>query len=165
MIKNVDCRSDNRHAPALAHVTIASICRHRRVVAMPDSSRRALNVSVHPLKLIACIAVGIWLGFVAVLLTCLLFYKALPEAETRMIDNAAAQLSAPPAAKVTPEAEKTMFEKYEQSLRESEARQAWEQAQEQQQKNFNPAKCNFWMQQDRTAPSEKSRANVSQFCG
>ena len=132
---------------------------------MPDSSRPALNASVHPLKLIACIAIGIWLGFIAVALTGLLFYKALPESDTQVIHNAAVQLSAPPAAKVTPEAEKTMFEKYEQSLRESEARQAWEQAQEQQQKSFNPAKCNFWMQQDRTAPSEKSRANVSQFCG
>ena len=132
---------------------------------MPDSSRRALNVSVHPLKLVACIAIGIWLGFIAVALTGLLIYKALPESDTRAISNAAAQLSAPAAAKATPEAEKTMFEKYEQSLRESEARQAWEQAQEQQQKNFNVPKCNFWMQQDRTAPSEKSRANVSQFCG
>ena len=132
---------------------------------MPDSSRPALNASVHPLKLIACIAVGIWLGFIAVLLTGWLLYKAMPESQTQVIHNAAAQLSAPAAAKATPEAEKTMFEKYEQSLRESEARQAWEQAQEQQQKNFNAPKCNFWMQQDRTAPSEKSRANVSQFCG
>ena len=132
---------------------------------MPDSSRRALNVSVHPLKLVACIAIGIWLGVIAVALTGLLIYKALPESDTRAISNAAAQLSAPPAAKATPEAEKSMFEKYEQSLRESEARQAWEQAQEQQQKNFNAPKCNFWMQQDRTAPSKKSRANVSQFCG
>ena len=132
---------------------------------MPDSHRTALNASVHPLKLIACIAVGIWLGFIAIALTGLLFYKALPESDTQAIHNAAAQLGTPPVAKGTPEAEKTMFEKYERSLRESEARQAWEQAQEQQQKNFNPAKCNFWMQQDRTAPSEKSRANVSQFCG
>lgn len=132
---------------------------------MPDSSRRALNVSIHPLKLVACIAIGIWLGFIAVALTGLLIYKALPASDTQVMSNAAAQLSAPPTAKVTPEAEKTMFEKYEQSLRESEARQAWEQAQEQQQKNFNAPKCNFWIQQDQTAPSEKSRANVSQFCG
>lgn len=133
---------------------------------MPTTTqRRELNVSMHPLKLIACIAIGIWLGFIAVLLTCMLFYKALPEAQTQVIDNAAAQLSAPPVAKPAPEAEKTMFEKYEKSLRESEARQAAEQAQEQQQKSFNGPKCNFWMQQDRTAPSEKSRANVIQFCG
>ncbi|MCD5987048.1 hypothetical protein KDX30_03930 [Pseudomonas sp. CDFA 553] len=132
---------------------------------MPTTHRRELNVSLHPLKLIACIAIGIWLGFVAVAMTGMLIYKALPAAETQVINNAAAQLSAPPVEKPAPAAEKTMFEKYEQSLRESEARQAWEQAQEQQQKNFNGPKCNFWMQQDRTAPSEKSRANVIQFCG
>ena len=132
---------------------------------MSDSSRRELKVSVPPLKLIACIAIGIWLGFIAVALTGFLVYKALPEAQTQVISSAAKQLSTAPAAKPVPEAEKTMFEKYEQSLRESEARQAWEQAQEQQQKGFNAPKCNFWMQQDRTAPSEKSRANVSQFCG
>lgn len=133
---------------------------------MPTSRRRELNVSIHPLKLIACIAIGIWLGFIAVVLTGILFYKALPDAGTTAISNAAAQLSAPPAAaKPAPQTDKTMFEKYEQSLRESEARQAWEQAQEQQQKNFNGPKCDFWMQQDRTAPSEKSRANVARFCG
>ena len=132
---------------------------------MSDSSRRELKVSVHPLKLIACIAIGIWLGFIAVALTGILIYKTLPDTQTQVISSAAKQLGTPPAAKPVPEAEKTMFEKYEQSLRESEARQAWEQAQEQQQKSFNAPKCNFWMQQDRTAPSEKSRANVSQFCG
>ncbi|WP_122665792.1 hypothetical protein [Pseudomonas viridiflava] len=132
---------------------------------MPTHNRRELNVSVQPLKLIACIAIGIWLGFIAVVLTGMLFYKALPAAETQVINNAAAQLSAPPVANPAPAAEKTMFEKYEQSIRESEARQAWEQAQEQQQKNFSAPKCNFWLQQDRTAPSEKSRANVLQFCG
>lgn len=132
---------------------------------MPVNRRRELNIAFHPLKLIACIAVGIWLGFLAVMLTGMLFYKALPASDTQAVDRAAAQLSAPPTAKPAPEAEKTMFEKYERSLRESEARQAWEQAQEQRQKNFNGPKCDFWMQQDRTAPSEKSRANISQFCG
>lgn len=132
---------------------------------MPVRNRRELNVSLHPLKLIACIAVGLWLGFLAIALTALLFYKALPAADQQKVDSALAQPSAPQAAKPAPEAEKTMFEKYENSLRESEARQAREQAQEQQQKQFSGPKCDFWMQQDRTAPSEKSRANVIQFCG
>ncbi|EPN56728.1 hypothetical protein A244_13218, partial [Pseudomonas syringae pv. actinidiae ICMP 18807] len=61
--------------------------------------------------------------------------------------------------------ETEMFRKYQQSLRESEARQAREQAQEQQQRTFNRPKCDFWMQQDRTAPSEKSRASINQYCG
>lgn len=132
---------------------------------MPARNHRELNVSLHPLKLIACIAVGLWLGFLAISLTALLFYKALPPADQQKLDSAIAQPSPSQAAKPTPEAEKTLFEKYEKSLRESEARQAREQAQEQQQKQFSGPKCDFWLQQDRTAPSEKSRANVIQFCG
>jgi hypothetical protein len=130
---------------------------------MPHSSRRELNVSVHPLKLIACIALGIWLGIAAVVLTGVLVFRALPETQAQVVSSAALRLSTPPATTTGPE--KTMFEKYEQSLRESEARQAMEQSQEQQQKSFSAPKCNFWLQQDRTAPSDKSRANVIQFCG
>ncbi len=132
---------------------------------MPARNRRELNVSLHPLKLIACIAAGLWLGFLTIALTCLLFYKALPPADQQKVESALAQPSTPQTANPAPEAEKTMFEKYEKSLRESEARQAREQAQEQQQRQFSGPKCDFWMQQDRTAPSEKSRANVIQFCG
>ncbi|MFA0995934.1 MULTISPECIES: hypothetical protein [Pseudomonas syringae group] len=128
--------------------------------------RRDLYVS---LKLIVCIALGIWLGALAVFLTGLLYYKSLPPAQTQALDNAAAQLSAPPGQKTgntaAAEPETEMFRKYQQSLRESEARQAREQAQEQQQRTFNRPKCDFWMQQDRTAPSEKSRASINQYCG
>ncbi|MCV4342369.1 hypothetical protein [Pseudomonas capsici] len=123
-------------------------------------NRRELYVS---LKLILCIALGIWLGAMAVVLTGFLFYKSLPPAQTQVLEKAAAQLRAPAAPQV--ESESTMFQKYEQNLRENEARQAREQAQELQQKNFSRSKCDFWMQQDRTAPSEKSRAGINQYCG
>ncbi|GFM79546.1 hypothetical protein PSCICN_02380 [Pseudomonas cichorii] len=123
-------------------------------------NRRELYVS---LKLILCIALGIWLGAMAVALTGMLYYKNLPPAQTQALEKAAAQLRAPAAPPVEPE--NAMFQKYEQSLRESEARQAREQAQEQQQKNFSRSKCDFWMQQDRTAPSDKSRAGINQYCG
>ncbi len=85
--------------------------------------RRDLYVS---LKLIVCIALGIWLGAMAVFLTGLLYYKSLPPAQTQALEQAATQLSAPPAQKAgkVAEPETEMFRKYEQSLRESEARQA-----------------------------------------
>lgn len=47
--------------------------------------RRDLYVS---LKLIVCIALGIWLGALAVFLTGLLYYKSLPPAQTQALDNA-----------------------------------------------------------------------------
>jgi hypothetical protein len=130
-----------------------------------STRRRELYVS---LKLILCIALGIWLGAMAVVLTGMLFYKDLPPAQTQVLEKAAAQLANPKAA-ATPapdvDPQNTMFQKYEQALRESEARQAREQAQEQQQRNFSRSKCDFWMQQDRTAPSDKSRANINEYCG
>ncbi|MBP0952320.1 hypothetical protein JTA33_17940 [Pseudomonas sp. 20GA0080] len=128
---------------------------------MPSHIRRhELSASV---KLIICIALGIWLGAMAVVLTGWLVYKSLPPAQTVALEKAAAQLTAPPAPQAEPET--AMFRKYEQSLRESEARQAREQVQEQQQRNFSRSKCDFWMQQDRTAPSEKSRASINEYCG
>lgn len=128
---------------------------------MSSTRRSELYAS---LKLILCIALGIWLGAMAVIATGMLFYKNLPPAQTQALEQAAAQLRSPsPAAQ--PEPENAMFQKYEQSLRESEARQAREQVQEQQQRNYSRSKCDFWMQQDRTAPSEKSRASINQYCG
>lgn len=124
--------------------------------------RRELYAS---LRLILCIALGIWLGAVAVALTGMLIFKNLPPAQTQVLENAAARLSTPPAPAAAEEPEGAMFRKYEQSLRESEARQAREQAQEQQQRNYSRSKCDFWMQQDRTAPSEKSRASINEYCG
>lgn len=130
---------------------------------MPATPRRRdLYVS---LKLIVCIALGIWLGAMAVFLTGLLYVKSLPPAQSQALENAATQLSRPPAKAPVSEPDTEMFRKYEQSLRESEARQAREQAQEQQQSTFSRSKCDFWLQQDRTAPSEKSRASINQYCG
>lgn len=127
---------------------------------MSSSRRHELYVS---LKLILCIALGIWLGAVAVILTGPLLIKALPAAQTLALAEASARIAPPPP----PAADQpdTMLRKFEQNLRESEARQAQEYEQARQNRQFNRAKCDFWLQQDRTAPSEKSRASVNEFCG
>ncbi|MEG5263849.1 hypothetical protein TRP66_06060 [Pseudomonas sp. JDS28PS106] len=117
------------------------------------------------LKLILCIAAGIWLGMIAVALTGWLFYKSLPQAQTQTLERAATQLATPAPVAPVEEPDTAMFHKYEQSLRESEARQAQEQLQEQRQRTYSRSKCDFWMQQDRTAPSEKSRASINLYCG
>jgi hypothetical protein len=124
-----------------------------------------LSVTLHPLKLVLSIAAGIWLGFLAVALTAWLIYKALPAEQTQALNNAAAQLTIPPGAKPRPESDNPMFDQYRQMLRDSEARQAQEAEQVERQRSFNGPKCQFWMQQNQTAPSEKSRAAIYQFCG
>lgn len=125
------------------------------------SNRREVYVS---LKLILCIALGIWLGVVAVVLTGLLLYKSLPVEQTRLVEAAVVRLAEPPDAPVQTQPS-AMFDKYQQSLRESEARQAREYADAQRKSTFNRAKCDFWLQQDRTAPSDKSRNGITEFCG
>jgi hypothetical protein len=128
-------------------------------------NHRELSVTLRPLKLVLSIAAGIWLGFLAVALTGWLLYKLLPAEQAQAVTNAAAQLSAPPAAKARPEGDNPMFDQYRQILRDSEARQAQEAEQAERQRSFNGPKCQFWMQQNQTAPSEKSRAAIYQYCG
>lgn len=128
-------------------------------------NRRELSVTLHPLKLVLSIAAGIWLGFLAVLLTAWLVYKALPAEQAQALKNTASELTTPPAAKANPESDNPMFDQYRQILREGEARQAEQVEQAERQRNFNAPKCQFWMQQNQTAPSEKSRAAIYQFCG
>ncbi|WP_296183166.1 hypothetical protein [Pseudomonas sp. UBA1879] len=128
-------------------------------------NHRELSVTLRPLKLILSIAVGIWLGFLAVVLTAWLIYKALPPEQAQAVNSAATQLTTPSAAKPKADSDNPMFDQYRQILRDSEARQAQEAEQAERQRSFNGPKCQFWMQQNQTAPSEKSRAAIYQFCG
>lgn len=129
------------------------------------ANRRAVSVTLHPVKLIVSIAVGIWLGFLTIVLSAWLIYKALPAEQAQALNNAATQMVSPPVNKAKAESDNPMFDQYRQTLRDSEARQAQEAEQVERQRSFNGPKCQFWMQQNQTAPSEKSRAAVYQFCG
>ncbi|TDV70424.1 hypothetical protein [Pseudomonas sp. LP_7_YM] len=126
---------------------------------------RELSATLRPLKLALSIAAGIWLGCLAVVLTGWLVYKALPAEQTQALNNAAAQLITPPTGKAKPESDNSMFDQYRQILRDSETRQAQKAEEADRQRSFNGPKCQFWMQQNQTAPSEKSRAAIYQFCG
>lgn len=122
-------------------------------------------LTFNPFKLVLCIALGIWLGCMAVALTGWVIYKALPDEQAQALTNAFTPLTAPAATKATPQSDNPMFDQYRQMLRDSEARQAQEAEQIERQRGFNGPKCQFWMQQNQTAPSDKSRAAVYQFCG
>lgn len=56
-----------------------------------------------------------------------------------------------------------MFERYKDILHKQEAQQAAEAAQGNP-RNLNSPKCQFWLAQNRTAPTDKSQANVLEFC-
>ncbi|PWB35952.1 hypothetical protein DCO48_00435 [Pseudomonas sp. SDI] len=132
--------------------------------------RRALRVTFNPVSLIVSVAVGLWLGAVAIGVSLWLLGQYLPQVQQPLRDAIA-----PPAAPVAPvapapygAAEQTpeqnrMFEQYQQILRQQQVEHA-EQQMQGDPRNLSKPACQFWLQQNRTAPTEKSRANVLEFC-
>lgn len=115
------------------------------------------------LHLTLSIALGLWLGFLAILLTSWLLSRFLFDEQLAPVVGAVHQLAQPPAVQPPPEPPTPMFEQYQQNLQRNEQRQALDQARSAPRNLSNP-KCQFWLQQDQNAPSDKSRANVLQFC-
>ncbi len=123
---------------------------------------RELKISVKPVQLTLCIALGLWLGAVAIALSLWLAWHLLPDTVQPL-----SQRLIPPAGTVAPGAtsdqQSQMFEQYKQILRNQEIQQAEEQA-EGSVRNLSNPKCQFWLQQNRNLPTEKSRAHVLEFC-
>ncbi|ROO03551.1 hypothetical protein BK673_25450 [Pseudomonas fluorescens] len=128
--------------------------------------RRPLPVQLSALHLTGSIALGLWLGFVAIALTCWLLSQFVFKEQLAPVAQAVQQLAQPPAV-VQPQPDipppSPLFEQYEENLRKNEQQARLDQARGSTRNLSNP-KCQFWLQQDQTAPSEKSRANVLQFC-
>lgn len=112
-------------------------------------------------KLCVAIALGVWLGFIAIALTTWLASRYLFAQSVAPVALAVEQLAKPTAA--APEPPNPMFEQYQQNLRKQEQQQTLDQARNNARNLSNP-KCQFWLQQDQNAPSEKTRANVLQLC-
>ncbi len=113
-------------------------------------------------KLIVGIAFGVWLGFLAIVLSTWLASRYLFPQSLAPVAQAVEQLGKP-AVVVAPEPPNRLFEQYQQNLQKQEQQQTLEQARTNARNLSNP-KCQFWLQQDQNAPNEKSRANVLQFC-
>ena len=112
-------------------------------------------------KLSIAIATGVWLGFIAIALTTWLASRYLFPQSLAPVAQAVQQLGKP--AMVEPQPPNRLFEQYQQNLQKQEQQQALDQARSNARNLSNP-KCQFWLQQDQNAPSEKTRANVLQFC-
>lgn len=128
--------------------------------------RRSFPISLNALQLTGSIALGMWLGFIAIVLTCWLASRLLFSEQLAPVAAAVEQLAKPPVvAQSVPDIppQSPLFEQYEENLRKNEQQQRLDQARSSSRNLSNPS-CQFWLQQDRTAPSEKSRANILQFC-
>jgi hypothetical protein len=125
-----------------------------------------LPVQLSALHLIGSIALGMWLGFLAIALTCWLLSRFIFAEQLAPVTQAVQQIAHPPApVQAQPDIppQSPLFEQYEENLRKNEQQARLDQARASSRNASNP-KCQFWLQQDQTAPSEKSRANVLQFC-
>lgn len=127
-----------------------------------------------PLRLVLIIALGIWLGFMALALSGWVIYQTLyasappPVEISNVITHPVLRDLPPPALPNAPSdpalsTQSSMFEQYQQNLSRQELAGAVEQARTNPE-NFSNPKCQFWLQQAQTAPSDKSRANVLMFC-
>ncbi|MEJ5057590.1 MULTISPECIES: hypothetical protein [unclassified Pseudomonas] len=131
-----------------------------------STPRRSLPIQLNALQLTGSIALGLWLGFIAIALTCWLASRFLFNEQMAPVAHAIEHLATPPVvAQPVPDIppQSPIFEQYEENLRKNEQAQRLDQARSSNRNLSNP-KCQFWLQQDQTAPSEKSRANVLQFC-
>ena len=131
-------------------------------------SRRPLPGQLSALHLIGSIALGIWLGFLAIALTCWLLSRFIFAEQLAPVAQAVQQIANPPPpapVQAQPDipSQSPLFEQYEENLRKNEQQARLDQARSSTRNLANP-KCQFWLQQDQTAPTEKSRANVLQFC-
>ena len=123
--------------------------------------RRPLAIRLSPWQLTVSIALGIWLGGLALLLSGWLLARLfwpLP-----LIELAQRLEPAPVVVQKAAQPSNPMFEQYQENLHKQQQQQNLEQARNNPRNLSNP-QCQFWLQQDQTAPSDKSRANVLQFC-
>ncbi|QXI39877.1 hypothetical protein [Pseudomonas xantholysinigenes] len=127
---------------------------------------RDLKITLKPVQLILCVAFGLWLGAVAIALSLWLALRLWPEQAQPLVEAVAAPVVQPaiaPAPAPADDAQAQMFEHYKDILHKQELQQAAEAAQGNP-RNLNSPKCQFWLQQNRTAPTDKSQANVLEFC-
>jgi hypothetical protein len=137
------------------------LCDNRRHAANACQEATMSDRSLSLFKLSVAVAFGLWLGFIAIVLTTWLVSRYLFPQSLAPVTQAVQQLGKPAVA--APEPPNRMFEQYQENLRKQEQQQTLDQARSNARNLANP-KCQFWLQQDQNAPNEKSKANVLQFC-
>ena len=143
--------------------------------------RRTLAVRIPDLSLVLPIALGMWLGFVLILLTGWAawhygYAPPLPQAPSMAPNPGIAPGEGPPRPSPRPlsppEARQPvepgpgadeMFQHYQQNLHKQSLRDA-EAAARANPANQANAKCQFWLEQAQSAATDESREQVARFC-
>ena len=146
------------------------------VAGLPPSVKGADEVSVghrqpQPLlmsqltvsfwKLTFSIAAGIWLGCLAVAATAWLAWSELPPA----VIHLAAPTQTAPIAPPAPRNKEEMFQQYLQRQQAAQDQQNQQVERTEQEKRFNSAPCQFWLQQYQANPTQGNREKMDGYCG
>ncbi|MDA8485977.1 hypothetical protein NNO07_23175 [Pseudomonas resinovorans] len=132
--------------------------------------RRILRISFNPLVLTLSVALGVWLGFIAIGLTTYVGYRLYtadnkaPVAEV-FIPPPAPPQAEPEPAPAPPSTGEKRLQKYEENYNAAQRADNERQERLEEQRRLNDAKCQFWTEQYRNAPTEKAKRNMAQECG
>lgn len=131
--------------------------------------RRILRISFNPLVLTLSVALGVWLGFIAIGLTTYFGYQLY------MADGEAptAQIFTPPPTPPQPVPEpapalpgtgEERLQRYEENYNATQRADNERLERLEEQRRLNDTKCQFWTEQYRNAPTEKAKRNMDQEC-
>lgn len=113
-------------------------------------------------KLTFAITTGIWLGCLAVAVTAWLIWPNLPPAVvTRLAQPSAGTLASHLPARSNEE----MFQQYLQRQHATQEQQNRQIEKSEQEKRFNGAPCQFWLQQYQANPTEGNQRKMDGYCG
>ncbi len=130
--------------------------------------RRVLRFSFNPLALILSVALGVWLGFIAIGTTTYFGYQLYmanaqaPVAEV-LTPSPAPPQPAPAPAPASPSSEDRL-QKYEENYNAAQRADNERQERLEEQRRLGDTKCQFWTEQYRNAPTEKAKRNMDQEC-
>ncbi|WP_044871444.1 hypothetical protein [Pseudomonas sp. LFM046] len=138
--------------------------------------RRVLRISFSPLALTLSVALGVWLGFIAIGITGYVGYRlytastGAPVAEISIPPQASPQPAptpspAPAPAPAQPGYDEERLRQYEERYDAAQRAENDRVERQEQQRRLNDAKCQFWTEQYRNAPTEKAKRNMDQECG
>ncbi|AOE86983.1 hypothetical protein [Pseudomonas sp. TCU-HL1] len=130
--------------------------------------RRVLRISFNPLILTLSVALGVWLGFIAIGLTTYIgyqFYTTESEAPVAQVFTPPPFPPQPAPAPTPPSTGEERLQKYEENYNAAQRADNERLERLEEQRRLNDAKCQFWTEQYRNAPTEKAKRNMGQECG
>ncbi|MDT4856374.1 hypothetical protein FQZ97_907620 [compost metagenome] len=131
---------------------------------MVQQRRRILRISFNPLVLTLSVALGVWLGFIAIGLTSYLGYRLYMADAEAPVSQVLTPPTPPQPAPVPPTGSEERLQKYEENYNATQRADNERLQRLEEQRRLSDTKCQFWTEQYRNAPTDKARRNMEQEC-